>query len=83
MVNSSVVCLYDKLIRAIELLPDKVEIQEYIDEENEEFQTFFLEALQAEDSERAKRQALSVQSFNVVLGAILGFLSASAASLVK
>ncbi|MCI0394147.1 MAG: hypothetical protein L0332_22990 [Chloroflexi bacterium] len=38
-----------------------------------------IKALQDESSEHEKRSALAAQSFHIVLGALLGFLSASAA----
>ena len=67
----------------IERLPPTEELREYIEENDPAFRQFFLDALTAEDTERAQRQILAVQSFNVVLGALLGFLSASAASLTQ
>ncbi len=42
--------------------------------------TFMLDALRAEEADHNKLRDLALQSFNVVLGALLGFLSASAAS---
>jgi hypothetical protein len=45
--------------------------------------TLVLESLQRENSEHSKRQDFASQSFNVVLGALLGFLSASATSSMK
>lgn len=67
----------------IELLPPLNELKPFITMEDSEFKTFFLNALKTEDSERANRQNLATQSFNVVLGAVLGFLSASATFMNK
>ncbi len=39
---------------------------------------FVKDILQGEDAEHLKRKDLAMQAFNVVLGALLGFLSASA-----
>ena len=45
---------------------------------DEETKIFVIDALKQEDAERLKRQDLARHTFNVVLGALLGFLSASA-----
>lgn len=47
--------------------------------ENETTRQLTLESLKAEGSAFAARRELAVQSFNIVLGAALGFLSATAA----
>jgi hypothetical protein len=47
---------------------------------DEETRTFVMNALQDEATEHEKKDSLVLQSFNVVLGSLLGFLSASAAS---
>ncbi len=44
--------------------------------------SLILEIIEVEDAERSIKQKLATQSFNVVLGALLGFMSASAASLL-
>ena len=49
---------------------------------DQETKTFVIDALKQEDAERLKRQDLAIHSFNVVLGALLGFLSASVTILV-
>jgi hypothetical protein len=67
----------------IELLPPANEIQEVTKVTDEEVKKFILEAMRVEDAERSKRQSLAIQAFNVVLGALLGFLSASATSLFR
>lgn len=46
---------------------------------DESTKTFVMETLRTEAAEHKKRADLASQSFNVVLGALLGFLSASAA----
>jgi hypothetical protein len=43
---------------------------------------FLLRVLEDEDSEHDKKAELATQSFHIVLGALLGFLSASAVSKV-
>jgi hypothetical protein len=48
--------------------------------ENEATKDLVKDALEKDSSAYAKRRELASQSFNVVLGAILGFLSASAAN---
>jgi hypothetical protein len=45
---------------------------------NKETQTFVLETLKADSASYHKKRELASQSFNVVLGALIGFLSASA-----
>jgi hypothetical protein len=47
---------------------------------SEEIRTYVIETLKQETGIFAKKRELASQSFNVVLGAILGFLSASATS---
>ena len=42
-----------------------------------------IKILEVEDKERSKRHLLATQSFYVVLGALLGFLSASVAPLLR
>lgn len=44
---------------------------------NKETQTFVLETLKADSATYQRKRELAAQSFNVVLGALLGFLSAS------
>ena len=51
--------------------------------EDSEAKAFLIDSLKEEDAQHAKRQGLATQSFNVVLGALLGFLSASATSLFR
>lgn len=51
--------------------------------EDKEAQEFLIEVLQKEESEHIERQSLASQSFHIVLGALLGFMSASAASLFR
>ncbi len=46
---------------------------------DESTKNFVMETLRTEAAEHKKRADLASQSFNVVLGALLGFLSASAA----
>lgn len=46
--------------------------------QNQETQRFVLETLRADSDSFQKKRNLASQSFNVVLGALLGFLSASA-----
>lgn len=49
---------------------------------DEPTRTFFMKVLEDEDAEHDKRADLATQSFHIVLGALLGFLSASAVSKV-
>jgi hypothetical protein len=49
--------------------------------QDQEVKAFVIDALKQEDSEYEKRRDLANQCFNVVLGALLGFLSASSTSL--
>ncbi len=51
-------------------------------EKKERYLELVLNAIQQESSNFAERRKLASQSFNVVLGALLGFLSASAAVVV-
>ena len=51
--------------------------------EDQATKAFIIEAIKQEDTEHAKRQDFANQSFNVVLGALLGFLSASATSFLR
>ncbi len=51
--------------------------------EDPETKAYVIETLQEEDAEHAKRQDFANQSFNVVLGALLGFMSASATSFLR
>lgn len=51
--------------------------------DDQETKTFLLEVLQKEESEHIDRRNLAGQSFHVVLGALLGFMSASAASIFR
>ena len=51
--------------------------------EDKETKAFLIEVLQKEESEHVERRNLASQSFHVVLGALLGFMSASAASLFR
>jgi len=51
--------------------------------EKYEAKQFLLDAYQAEGAAFSARQSLATQSFNVVLGALLGFLSASIAGKVS
>ncbi|MEP1385549.1 MAG: hypothetical protein ABJK64_17340 [Paraglaciecola sp.] len=46
-------------------------------------ETFFFEALEVESKAHEKKRDLAFQTFNVVLGAILGFLSASSSTLFE
>jgi predicted PurR-regulated permease PerM len=48
-----------------------------------ETKTVMLNMIQQEANEHNKKQSLALQSFNVVLGSLLGFLSASAVSKVS
>jgi len=50
--------------------------------EDETTKNFVIESLRQEDLEHKKKRELANQSFNIVLGALLGFLSASAASML-
>jgi hypothetical protein len=49
--------------------------------QDQEVKAFVLDALKQEDTEYEKRRDFANQCFNVVLGALLGFLSASSTSL--
>ncbi len=56
--------------------------QRYVDivqMEDPEARAFLVDSLKMENAEHAKQRGLATQSFNVVLGALLGFLSSSAA----
>ena len=44
---------------------------------------FVIETLKDEANEHKKKDGLALQSFNIVLGSLLGFLSASAVSRVS
>ncbi|MDQ6962588.1 MAG: hypothetical protein Q9M28_08685 [Mariprofundaceae bacterium] len=48
-----------------------------------ELKAFAIESLKQEDVEHIKRQSLAMQSFNVILGALLGFMSATATGLFQ
>ena len=58
--------------------PAHVSAEEINKFDSEEMRTFVIETLKKETDIFAKKRDLAAQSFNVVLGAILGFLSASA-----
>ncbi|HEY7913909.1 MAG TPA: hypothetical protein VIG62_18500 [Blastocatellia bacterium] len=45
---------------------------------DQEARAFLIDTLKDEAIEHRRREALALQSFNIVLGALLGFLSASA-----
>ena len=47
---------------------------------DEASKAFLIDVLKSEAAEHEKKEALGQQSFNVVLGSLLGFLSASAVS---
>ena len=51
--------------------------RQYLEGDNVALRDFTMESLKAEGAAYTARRDLAVQSFNVVLGAILGFLSAS------
>lgn len=51
--------------------------------EDKETQKFLMEQLEKEESEHLERYGLASQSFHIVLGALLGFMSASAATLFR
>ena len=63
--------------------PEASSYEKIITMEDGDTKTFIIEALKMEDAERSTRQSLVTHSFNVVLGALLGFMSASATSLVR
>lgn len=58
--------------------PARVQAEEINKFSNEEMKNYVIETLKQETTIYAKRRELAGQSFNVVLGALLGFLSASA-----
>lgn len=60
---------------AIDLKPEV-----YMDIKDPETKTLFISTLKQEAETFQKKRELASQSFNVVLGALLGFLSASAVS---
>ncbi len=64
-------------------LPGYEKYEQIASIEDQETKAFVIEALKQEDAEHGKRQDLATQSFNVVLGALLGFMSASATSLIR
>jgi hypothetical protein len=47
---------------------------------DESAKAFIIDVLKDEAAEHKKKEALGQQSFNIVLGSLLGFLSASAVS---
>lgn len=55
----------------------------YADIEDPETKALIIDTLKQEADTHQKKRELASQSFNVVLGALLGFLSASAASGLK
>ncbi len=56
-------------------------VEQALEDENKK--SFVIEALKQEGESFKKQRDLAGQSFNVVLGALLGFLSASAAAAIR